>query len=107
MNGFSAQLTEGYQLIGFVPAVIEQLTCEIAGADLETFLRFGHGRVSALRNKCIERRDAAFRKKLSCDGEKDVRVIVACFVRDDCEDPFAGLDHVEGFSNDGCKRDIV
>jgi len=51
--------------------------------------------VSALRDECIERGNTAFRQKFSCDGEKDVRVIVAGFVRDDREDPFAGLDQIE------------
>ena len=49
-----------------------------------------------MRNERIERGNTAFREKFIRDREKNVRVIVAGFIRDDCENPFAGLDHIEG-----------
>ncbi len=80
--------------------MIEELSCKTFSTNLCAFLCFGHRRVSALRNECIERGNTAFREKFICNGEKNVRVIVAGFIRDDCENPFTGLDHIEGCVDD-------
>jgi hypothetical protein len=55
--------------------------------------------MSALRDECIERRDPAFSQEFTCDWEKEMSVIVARLVGDDCENSLAWLDHVESLFN--------
>jgi hypothetical protein len=76
--------------------VIEQRSTKIRVTDLRALLRFGHLRVRALRDECIEESDTALREKLIGDGEELMRVIVTRLVGNDGEDAFAALDRVEG-----------
>src|SRR5262245_4861947 len=94
-----AQFAESDQFFRLVPAMIEELTRELSASDLGQLLRFRHCGVCALGHKRVERCDAAFGEKLSRYWKKQVCVVVACLVGNDCENAFAWLDNVEGLLN--------
>ena len=79
--------------------MIEKPAREFTQSDLRQFLRFRHRRMRALGYERVERRNPAPRQKLRRQRKQNVGVVVACFVGNDGEDAFAGLDDVEGFVN--------
>ena len=60
--------------------------------DLGAFLRFGHRWMSSLGHQGIKLGDVFPGQEFRVDGEKDVRVVVASFVRDDREHAHPRLD---------------
>jgi hypothetical protein len=84
--------------------MIEDLSGKVAGglvsnAELESLLVLRHWRMRSLSDQGIKSRNTPAGENFSGKGEKEVGIIVARFVWNNCQNSFAGPDRLQGLRN--------